>query len=118
GEASTEWFARHGSTPVTEIPTDWPQVYRDLVARRIKIIEARPDIALIERPECKRRWAATPWEAQEKAALRDWLLDRLEAEELWRGPGANQPMSVAVLADQVGADPEFRSVLTLHSGRN
>jgi hypothetical protein len=118
GEASTEWFARHGSTPVTDVPQHWPHVYRDLVARRIEVIESRPDIALIERPECKRRWAATPWENQEKAALQDWLRDRLEAQELWRGPGANQPMSVAVLADVVGADPDFRSVLTLHCGRD
>jgi hypothetical protein len=32
GEATTEWFARHGSAPITEIPAHWPEAYRDLVA--------------------------------------------------------------------------------------
>src|SRR5262249_37347136 len=92
--------------------------YRRVVARRIEVIESRPDIALIERPECKRRWSATPWEAQEQAALRDWLLDRLEAAEWWGGPGAGRPLSVATLADGVGTDPDFRSVLTVYRGRD
>ena len=56
GEAETQWFARHGSTPITEIPANWPQEYRDVVAKRIETIERRRDIGLIERPECKRRW--------------------------------------------------------------
>jgi hypothetical protein len=118
GEANTEWFSRHGSTPITEIPAHWPEAYREVVARRIEVIESRPDIALIERPECKRRWASVPWEVQEKAALRDWLLDRLEAEALWRRPGAGRPTSVAVLADEVSADPDFRLVLDLYCGRD
>ena len=25
GEADTEWFARHGSTPITELPAHWPR---------------------------------------------------------------------------------------------
>jgi hypothetical protein len=118
GEVTTEWFARHGSTPITEIPEHWPEVYKEVVRRRIEIIESRPDIALIERPECKRRWQSVPLEVQEKAALGDWLLDRLEAEGTWRGAGAGRPLSVAVLADQVGADEDFRSVLDLYCGRD
>ena len=27
-------------TPITEIPTDWPEDYRRLVQRRIEVIEA------------------------------------------------------------------------------
>lgn len=70
GEAETAWFARHGSTPVTEIPAHWPEDYKRLVQARIDVIEKRRDIALIERPECKRRWATEPWEKREKHALR------------------------------------------------
>ena len=47
------------------------------------MIEQRRDIALIERPECKRRWQAEPWEVKEQAALTAWLLDRCEDRDLW-----------------------------------
>ncbi|MGE4182323.1 MAG: BREX-2 system adenine-specific DNA-methyltransferase PglX, partial [Limisphaerales bacterium] len=56
GEENTEWFARHDSTPITEIPTHWPEPYRELVGRRIQVIQDNPNIRLIERPEYKRRW--------------------------------------------------------------
>ncbi|MFC0532817.1 BREX-2 system adenine-specific DNA-methyltransferase PglX [Phytohabitans kaempferiae] len=122
-EATTEWFARHGSTPMTEIPAHWPQAYAVVVERRIQIIEERQDIALIERPECKRRWQesrenrAWGWPEQEEAAIRDWLLDRLEAEPLWREAGRARVLSVAQLADRIGPDEDFRSVLALYCGR-
>jgi SAM-dependent methyltransferase len=118
GEAKSQWFARHGSTPITDTPTHWPEAYRRVVERRIRIIDERPDIALIERPECKRRWASTPWNVQEKEALKNWLLDRLEAERLWRDAGRTRVLSVAQLADRVGTDEDFRSVLTLYCRRD
>ncbi|GAA1575597.1 BREX-2 system adenine-specific DNA-methyltransferase PglX [Dactylosporangium maewongense] len=113
-----EWFVRHRSQPTPVVPEDWPQAYKDMVLKRIAVIESRADLALIERPECKRRWSSTPWEVQEHQALRDWLLDRLEAEALWRGPDAGRALPVGVLADRVGIDPDFRSVLALFCGRD
>jgi len=118
GEAETQWFARHSSTPIKDIPAHWPEAYKRVVERRIQIIEERPDIALIERPEYKRRWTATPWEVQETEALRDWLLDRLEAETLWREGGRARVLSVAQLADRIGADADFRNVLALYLGHD
>lgn len=50
GEAETQWFARHGSTPITELPAHWPDAYRRTVEARIALIEKRRDLALIERP--------------------------------------------------------------------
>ncbi|MCY2991210.1 MAG: BREX-2 system adenine-specific DNA-methyltransferase PglX [Planctomycetota bacterium] len=79
GELQTTWFDRHGSTPITEIPADWPEAYRQIVQRRIETIESNPNIALIERPEYKRRWNTEPWDQQQERALRSWLLDRLES---------------------------------------
>jgi len=79
GEAHTTWFERHGSTPITEIPAEWPEDYRQLVERRIALIESDPNIRLIEQPEYKRRWNTEPWESQLERALHDWLLDRLES---------------------------------------
>ncbi len=79
GELQTTWFERHGSTPITELPADWPEDYKRLVERRIELIETDHNIGLIEQPEYKRRWNTEPWESQLERALREWLLDRLES---------------------------------------
>jgi N-6 DNA Methylase len=78
GEEETTWFVRHGSTPITEIPVEWSEEYKQVIQRRIALIESDKNIALIERPEYKRRWNVEPWEQQQEKALRNWLLDRLE----------------------------------------
>lgn len=70
GEVETKWFERHSwKTPITEIPARWPAAYRDLVERRISTIATNPNLALIEKPEYKRRWAADSWDNMEKRAL-------------------------------------------------
>jgi hypothetical protein len=114
GGVSTKWFSYHGFAPITELPAEWPEEYRALVERRIAVIESDRNIGLVERPECKRRWATVGWDAMQTRALRDWLLDRLEAPELWGGAPA--PLSVAQLADRVRHDEDFRSVLDLWVG--
>ena len=121
GEVETQWFARHGSTPITEIPSHWPQAYQEIVQRRIEVIERRRDIALIERPECKRRWQYEPWEKKEQAALRAWLLDRCERRDLWFAPSDTggeepRPMTVNRLADRLRGDSDFVSVARLYAG--
>ncbi len=78
-ELQTTWFERHGSTPMIELPADWPDDYRRLVERRIELIESDRNIGLIEQPEYKRRWNTEPWESQAERALREYLLDRLES---------------------------------------
>ncbi|MFJ9472897.1 BREX-2 system adenine-specific DNA-methyltransferase PglX [Streptomyces caniferus] len=115
GEVETAWFDRHGSTPVTEIPAHWPDWYRDIVQARIDTISARRDLALIERPECKRRWATDPWEKREKAALRTWLLDRCEDKSLWFHVlnDFEQPRTLTVgqLADELEKLPDAKAIL-------
>ncbi|MEU4270796.1 BREX-2 system adenine-specific DNA-methyltransferase PglX [Streptomyces sp. NPDC026092] len=119
GEAETAWFKRHGSTPTTEIPADWPDEYKAVVQARIDIINSRKDIALIERPECKRRWASDPWEKKEKEALRTWLLDRCEGENLWFGlrDGFRAPrtLTVSQLADALRQDADVQAVAELYA---
>ena len=56
GEAETTWFARHGSTAITELPVDGLTSTAAIVERRIALIESDRDVGLIERPENKRRW--------------------------------------------------------------
>ncbi|MDG4752823.1 BREX-2 system adenine-specific DNA-methyltransferase PglX [Micromonospora sp. WMMD718] len=115
---SAEWFTRHGSEPVSEIPAHWPQAYRDLVQRRLDLIESNKFINLLERPEYKRRWATEPWEKRVEKALRAWLLDRLEARSYWfDAQGRPTARSVAQLSDIVTRDADLVSVLQLWDGR-
>ncbi|MFD3926395.1 BREX-2 system adenine-specific DNA-methyltransferase PglX [Streptomyces sp. NPDC058614] len=119
GELETAWFTRHGSTPITEIPAYWPAWYRDIVQARIETIAARRDLALIERPECKRRWASDPWEKREKDALQTWLLDRCEDRSLWFQilNDFEQPRTLTVgqLADELERRPDADAILNTAS---
>jgi hypothetical protein len=119
GTAETQWFARHGSEPITELPDHWSPEYRAVVEKRIKVIEQNRYLALIERPECKRRWASEGWDRMLDRALRDWLLDRCETRELWYAPDENgvpqpRPLSIAELADRLSADSDFLAVVDLY----
>src|SRR5262249_26848851 len=114
GKLQTTWFERHGSTPITGMPTHWPAAYRKLVERRIKLIEMNKEIGLIERPEYKRRWNTEPWEQQAQQALRNWLLDKLEAFSHASTPDLT---TVARLADKASGNAEFVQVAALYRGR-
>ena len=118
GELETAWFERHGSKPITEIPSHWPAAYRKLVERRIKMIETNKEIALIEKPEYKRRWNDEPWEEQEQRALKNWLLDRLETPKYRKGTKDTPDLTTtAQMADVASADAEFMQVAALYRGR-
>jgi hypothetical protein len=114
GEGDTEWFTRHRSTLVTEIPAHWPAEYRGLVEKRLAAIEDNPFVRLLESPEYKRRWTGESWDAKLHRALDDWLLDKLEDQTLWFTPqGTPIPRSVGELAGHVEKDPEFIEALDL-----
>jgi hypothetical protein len=118
GTESTTWFERHGVMPITEIPKHWPEEYRLVVQRRIDLIESDRNIALIERPEYKRRWNAQKWEELERDALKDWLLTRLESADLWPAGIEASPMLTTVnrLADRIHRDAQFMQVAALYAG--
>ena len=118
GELETSWFDRHNSRPITEIPGYWPEAYRKLVERRIEIIETNKEIGLIERPEYKRRWNDEPWQDQQQRALRNWLLDRLEAPIYWKGTNENPELTTtARMADFASGDHDFLQVAAIYRGR-
>lgn len=118
GSESTTWFARHGSTPTISIPAHWPSDYQKLVERRIGAIRRSRDIALVERPEYKRRWTSETWELQEREALEAWLLARLEADDLWPREANPAPKlrSARELVDALSGDDDFRRALDLYAG--
>lgn len=118
GEASDDWFRRHGSTQVTELPAHWSAAYREVVERRIDAIEANRAIGMVERPEYKRRWATEGWDALQEKALRSWLLDRMENRDLWFDENG-QPtiLTLARLTDALSRDEDFVSVVKLYAPR-
>ncbi|MBO9539710.1 BREX-2 system adenine-specific DNA-methyltransferase PglX [bacterium] len=115
GELETAWFESHRSTPVTEIPTHWPDDYKSVVEKRIALIESDRNIALIEKPEYKRRWNTPAWEELEKEALREWLIDRLEDPRYWANEDP-MPQTVYDLASKAQTDAEFLQVAELYVG--
>ncbi|MFF7112078.1 BREX-2 system adenine-specific DNA-methyltransferase PglX [Streptomyces albogriseolus] len=121
GEIETAWFERHGSTDtaVADIPTEWPDAYKKVVQARLDLIASNKDIRLLERPEYKRRWSIEDWEKREAAALRAWLLDAAEREELWfeeRGDYTSpRTLTVYQLADALRHDDEVQSVAALYA---
>jgi hypothetical protein len=122
GTETTTWFERHGSTPITAIPNHWPEDYRQIVRRRIEVIERDRTIALIERPEYKRRWNTPAWQSLEQAALQNGLLDRLESPRYWprldgsHGDATPQLLTTAKLADAAGRDADFMQIAALYAG--
>ncbi len=143
GEVQTTWFERHGSTPITEIPSHWPAAYQELVEHRIARIESDPNIRLIEQPEYKRRWNTEPWDKQLERAIREALLLRLEqyffgGERMAQNQNdvaaksgdymaklrssfiaGREPalVSVSQLADVVHGDPYFLELAAIYRGR-
>ena len=118
GVETTTWFERHGSTPVTDIPGHWPEDYCQVVQRRIDLIDSDRNIALIERPEYKRRWNSPKWNDLEQAALRDWLLARLELPRYWPASAEQPPQltSTSRLADAARLDADFMQMAALYAG--
>lgn len=118
GEASDEWFKRHGSTPITAIPEHWPAPYRALMQKRIDAIEANRALNMIERPEYKRRWATDGWDAMQSKALKAWLLDRVEDRRHWFDQEGNPTLvSLARLTEDLSTDAEFVSVAEIFAPR-
>lgn len=111
GEKEPTWFDRHGSTPITELPSHWPDDYRDLVEQRIALIESDRSINLLEQPEYKRRWNWDSWDDLARDALRSWLLDRLESSDVW----GVELTTTARLADRFRRDAEFLEAAQLYT---
>lgn len=126
GDTTTTWFERHGSTPITAIPSHWPADYQALVQKRLDAIEAIPNIKLIEQPEYKRRWSVEPWADRQAAALESFLLDRLERLFDFDGrmndsgtPTATIPLalvSIGELATAARRDPLVMEAAELFTG--
>lgn len=117
GEASDEWFKRHGSTRITTLPDHWSDGYKAIVQKRIDVIESSRAIGMIERPEYKRRWATEGWDVLQEKALRSWLLDHVEKRDLWFQDGQPTILTRAQLTSALALDDDFVSVAELYAPR-
>ncbi|WP_328549384.1 BREX-2 system adenine-specific DNA-methyltransferase PglX [Streptomyces platensis] len=117
GEASGEWFKRHNSTPITELPDHWPDAYKLIVQKRIEVIETSRAIGMVERPEYKRRWATEGWDVLQERALKSWLLDRMENRDLWFQDGQPTILTQDQLTSALSLDEDFVSVAELYAPR-
>ncbi|MFG2905824.1 BREX-2 system adenine-specific DNA-methyltransferase PglX [Kitasatospora sp. NPDC048286] len=117
GEASDEWFKRHGSTPITELPSHWSESYKAVVRKRIEAIETSRAIGMVERPEYKRRWANEGWDSLQEKALRLWLLDRIELRDHWFQDDQPTLLTRAQLTDVLSRDAGFVSVAEIYAPR-
>jgi hypothetical protein len=79
GEATRHWFDAMGVTPSTEVPLQYSPQTTALVKRRLALIEASPELALLEAPENKRKWEPLDFRDDQRTACREWLADRVEA---------------------------------------
>ncbi|WP_200302141.1 BREX-2 system adenine-specific DNA-methyltransferase PglX [Streptomyces adelaidensis] len=120
GEVNTSWFGHHNHkfAPIPELPAHWPAPYREIVQKRIDVIESNRAIGMVERPEYKRRWATEGWDALQEKALRSWLLDRMENRDHWFDENG-QPtiLTLARLTDALSRDEDFVSVAKLYAPR-
>lgn len=116
GEASDEWFKRHDSVAITELPSHWSRHYKRVVQRRIDTIESNLAIRMIERPEYKRRWTSENWDTRQNRTLRSWLLNRMACRDVWFDQ-LDQPQlaSLPRLTDRLSRDEKFVSVATLYA---
>ncbi|MEC3979044.1 BREX-2 system adenine-specific DNA-methyltransferase PglX [Amycolatopsis sp. H20-H5] len=115
GETSSTWFTSHGTIPVTTVPKHWPAAYMRLVERRIMAIEQRADLNTLERPEFKRRWAAETWDKLQRNALRNWLLNRCEAPDLWFEEGQPRPRTLGQVATRLAHDPATTEAMAVYA---
>ncbi|MFB6977429.1 BREX-2 system adenine-specific DNA-methyltransferase PglX [Streptomyces scopuliridis] len=118
GMATTDWFRRHGYSPIVNLPDSWPEAYKLVVERRIKIMQESRAIGMVERPEYKRRWEGEGWDALQAKALRSWLLDRIEARHHWFDADGNPALvTLPRLTDALSRDEDFVSVAQLFAPR-
>lgn len=114
----TSWFERHRSTPITSIPSEWPADYKALVQKRLDLMATDRNIRLLEKPDFKRRWAREPWEEQQKVAVQNAILDRLESPQLWNDAQGPVLRTVSDLAHTLRDDEILEELVRVYTGTN
>jgi len=88
-------------------PPSLPDALKPLTEARIAVIEANPDIALLEDPLYKRRWIPPDYEKGFRKAAEWWLAEKLE----WVLEQHGQPVSLREWARIMSRDERVNTVL-------
>jgi hypothetical protein len=116
-EVETQWFARHGRSPVTDFPARYSGGQRERLEHRLALIESDDRLQLLEQPQFKRRWAVADFAAETKAACESWLLDRIE--DLFAAGGAlaePRPYTLEEVSAALRQDVRVPAVLEVLAG--
>ncbi|MGX1748991.1 BREX-2 system adenine-specific DNA-methyltransferase PglX [Glutamicibacter protophormiae] len=116
GTDETTWFDRHGSTPHSDIPAEWPDDYKILVQKRLDLMNLDHNIGLLEKPEFKRRWIRDLSANPQQTALQSAILDRLEDPQLWNDNQGPLLRSVSELAHALRDDEILYELATIYAG--
>ncbi len=111
-DTPTAWFDRHRWSPATTLPDDAPAAWAGLVARRRALTASSPRLQLLEAAVHKRRWYNPDFIEDEEKALREFLLDELEAT-LAPLPA---PATPRALARRLGANKRFTAAAVVLTG--
>ena len=100
---------------------DWPEGYepeplpgalRPLTEARMAVMEANPDVALLEDPLYKRRWIPPDYDQEFRQAAGWWLAEKLE----YALEGHGRPLSLREWARIMGRDERVAAVLEALTG--
>jgi hypothetical protein len=112
-QIQTDWFKRHGWEPETGFPGDMEPRLQALFSARLQRMTASRHLSLLERPEYKRRWYRPDFPAEEQAALRTWLLDRIESTL----STSTDTQTARQLARALHRDPKVLAVAEVYTGQ-
>lgn len=101
-----------GDWPAGYEPSPLPEVLRPLTEARIAMMEANPDIALLEDPLYKRRWVPPDYEQEFREAAEWWLAEKLE----WALEQHGRPISLREWARLMGRDERVNATLEVLTG--
>ncbi|MBM7115731.1 BREX-2 system adenine-specific DNA-methyltransferase PglX [Archangium primigenium] len=114
--SASEWFRVHKR----EAPSDVGGPLADLYRQRLRLLdepEHGKQLRLLETPETKRRWSPPDDAKAFTAAVRTWLLERIEAA--FRDQSTPELRTARQLALELGRDPTVQAaheLLTEESG--
>lgn len=113
GEATSYWFEAMGVSPCTEIPNQYSPETVAVLGRRLSLIEASPQLAMLEAPENKRKWEPLAFDEDLLVACRAWLADRVEAAAKTQSRPVTEDHLVAALL----GDARVQAVAEVYTGR-
>jgi hypothetical protein len=114
GEATRYWFDAMGAQPTIEIPAFYHPATRARMASRLALIESQGELALLESPECKRKWETSSFDEELLDAAFRWMASRIEQVLQHR----SKPVPASYLVGAVQDDERLLALASIYQGRN